>query len=75
MILMHYCLVISISVVQESCYNENYVGDMDCDELNNHKDCHYDGGDCCLEALWGICQPYCLCHAFNGTFSLSVSAN
>lgn len=27
--------------------NENWIGDGDCDILNNNEDCGYDDGDCC----------------------------
>ena len=29
------------------CHIENWIGDGFCDDLNNNKDCEFDGGDCC----------------------------
>ena len=57
-------------VKKETCENEQLVGDLCCDDGNNHENCHYDGGDCCLSIDIGEywlslstdnCSE-CLCH-------------
>ena len=30
------------------CENYQFLGDLYCDDVNNHIYCLYDGGDCCL---------------------------
>ncbi len=36
----------AVSCARADC-NENWIGDGDCDLLNNSEECSYDGGDCC----------------------------
>ena len=38
------------STVQK-CGVPNYKGDGNCDDENNHKECEYDGGDCCPKTV------------------------
>ena len=59
-----------ILVEKASCENEYWIGDLYCDDGNNHENCHYDGGDCCLNfdlgeywtTLLSPCSE-CLCHS------------
>ena len=41
-----------------------FLGDGKCDGLNNVKECHFDGGDCCIEVSdCKHCDPGdCICH-------------
>merc|ERR1712050_101758 len=43
------------------CGAPDYVGDGVCDDNNNHKDCKYDGGDCCPKSVTGgvVKKTYC----------------
>jgi hypothetical protein len=43
------------------CGAPDYVGDGVCDDNNNHKDCKYDGGDCCPKSVKGgiVKKTYC----------------
>ena len=63
-------LMISILVVEESCSNKWYIGDLQCEDENNHKNCLFDGGDCCLGSFgyYFLCGE-CICHTSNKTLS------
>merc|ERR1712098_226517 len=37
----------------------NWVNDKICDDINNHKDCFYDGGDCCFNKGSSQWKTYC----------------
>ena len=49
------------------CEEADWVGDGYCDDGNNHKDCNYDGGDCCGQVDKKYCAD-CICH--EGGFQL-----
>ena len=34
-------------ITLNGCTDEKYIGDGECDDTNNTKECKYDGGDCC----------------------------
>ena len=65
--------MIWILVDQDSCDNEWFVGDLQCDDGNNNEACHFDGGDCCLGSV-GIFLSFacsiCNCHATNTTLGI-----
>ena len=58
--------MISILVVEESCSNKWYIGNLRCEDENNNENCLFDGGDCCLGSygIWLLCDE-CLCHPSN----------
>lgn len=43
-----------------------------CDDKNNHKNCDFDGGDCCLDVIYRDRCLLCFCHQ-DGTFHDSVT--
>ena len=43
------------------CEEIELVGDGFCDDGNNHKDCVYDGGDCCASVIDKTFCNDCLC--------------
>ena len=43
------------------CEEIELVGDGFCDDGNNHKDCVYDGGDCCASLIDKTFCSDCLC--------------
>ena len=46
----------------DPCGNQAWIGDGFCDDVSNHEECFFDGGDCCLESISiGTCYT-CLCH-------------
>ena len=57
-------------VIKESCESPDWIGDLYCDDGNNHEACHYDGGDCChcvpkvgpLPTFQFSSCVKCLCH-------------
>ena len=66
--------MVLILVDKDSCFSEWFVGDLQCDDGNNHESCHFDGGDCCLGSA-GIFLTYyacsfCICHATNTSFGM-----
>ena len=44
------------------CEEADWVGDGYCDDGNNHKDCNYDGGDCCGPEVDKKYCADCICH-------------
>ena len=44
-----------------ACGYPDYKGDGNCDDVNNNKDCDYDGGDCCAKTVKGgqVKKDYC----------------
>ena len=41
--------------------NTGWIGDTYCDDINNHVDCSYDGGDCCGCSVVTSWCTECLC--------------
>ena len=53
--------------------NPGWIGDSFCDDINNHMDCSYDGGDCCgCNSKTGWCTE-CQCLDPNGLLTDAVS--
>lgn len=42
-----------------SCGEPKYVGDGNCDDVNNNCGCGYDGGDCCPKDGKKVVKDYC----------------
>ena len=51
-----------------SCLNPSWIGDLYCDDENNHIDCYFDGGDCCGSNVDTTYCQECLC--LNDTITL-----
>ena len=50
-----------------------WVGDGYCDDIINHKDCNFDGGDCCGSTVNTEYCTQCIClHLQNCTASLTL---
>ena len=51
-----------------TCNNKpGWIGDNYCDDINNHLDCNYDGGDCCGCNIDTIYCTECQCLDPNGS--------
>ena len=59
-------MIYILIVIRESCDYEWSVGNLMCEDGNNHKGCHFDGGDCCLGSygIWDHCSE-CFCQVIN----------
>merc|ERR1719476_293696 len=46
---------------KDKCTLKDYIGDGNCDDVNNNCDCGYDGGDCCAKSVAGgtVKKSYC----------------
>ena len=55
-----------------ACDDQMYVGDGYCDDMNNHVNCDYDGGDCCLTPIKTDYCSECICHQNNSTITTTA---
>ena len=51
----------STTTEDSQCVNWAWINDGFCDDDSNILNCDYDGGDCCLGKIEGLCF-YCTCH-------------
>ena len=58
---------VAIPVPDSFCFeegdgcNQDWIGDDECDDINNNVDCNFDGGDCCLPNVNTQYCTECLC--------------
>ena len=54
--------------------NDNYIGDLYCDDENNNIFCQFDGGDCCNSQMTQLnfCEE---CACFKGKYPIVISRN
>ena len=46
----------------------NFIGDGYCDDVNNNKECDYDGDDCCGSLINTEHCSFCQCHLDHGMY-------
>ena len=46
----------------------NFIGDGYCDDINNNKECDYDGDDCCGLFINTEHCTFCQCHLDHGMY-------
>ena len=54
--------------------NDDYIGDLYCDDENNNIFCQFDGGDCCNSQMTQLnfCEE---CACFKGKYCIVTSKN
>ena len=52
---------VSYLISVEECWYPDYIGDGNCQDVNNHIGCNFDGGDCCGSCVNKEFCIECLC--------------
>ena len=52
----------------------NWIGDGYCDDVNNNKECDYDGNDCCGLFINTEHCTFCQCHLDHGKYETTSFA-